>query len=187
MKREQGTGNREPRGPGAWSDSLARPFPVPRSLFPLLCPYRARGFTLIEIVVVIALIGLLTIAVVAAMAGGMDGVRLRGAAKDVAAQLRFTRGQAIVSGRPQAFVIDVDARTWAAPRGRKGALPKSLEIITTTARQEQPARGRAAIRFFPDGSATGGRVRLRMGEAEWRVDVAWLTGEVKLTRGSGGR
>ena len=33
--------------------------------------------------------------------------------------------------------------------------------------------------------ATGGRIVIKRGEAAWRVDVAWLTGEVTLSRGEG--
>ena len=39
-----------------------------------------------------------------------------------------------------------------------------------------------AIVFFPDGGATGGRVQLQAKRAAWNVDVAWLTGEVKVAR-----
>ena len=36
------------------------------------------------------------------------------------------------------------------------------------------------VRFFPDGSSTGGRISLIAGEREWQVEIAWLTGEVRL-------
>jgi general secretion pathway protein H len=51
------------------------------------------------------------------------------------------------------------------------------------ARDDAAGEGVATYRFFPDGASTGGHVRLRRGDAEWRVDVAWLTGEVALARG----
>ena len=37
-----------------------------------------------------------------------------------------------------------------------------------------------AIRFFPDGSSTGGRVTLMVGERSYAVDVDWLTGRVRV-------
>ncbi|TCV91049.1 hypothetical protein EC912_1171, partial [Luteibacter rhizovicinus] len=36
------------------------------------------------------------------------------------------------------------------------------------------------IRFFPDGSSTGGRVTLGRGTREWHVNVGWLTGAVSV-------
>ena len=38
------------------------------------------------------------------------------------------------------------------------------------------------VRFFADGAATGGRVRLLANGAGWDVDVRWLTGEVVMRR-----
>jgi len=51
----------------------------------------------------------------------------------------------------------------------------------------QPAEGQGAIVFFSDGASTGGRVQLRMRDAAWNIDVAWLTGEVTLRRAEVGR
>jgi len=52
----------------------------------------------------------------------------------------------------------------------------------TGAREVQPSEGVGAIVFFSDGASTGGRVQLRMRDAAWNIDVAWLTGEVTLRR-----
>ena len=50
------------------------------------------------------------------------------------------------------------------------------------AREVQPTRGEGAVMFFPDGASTGGRVQLQAKRVAWNIDVAWLTGQVKLTR-----
>lgn len=146
---------------------------------------RQRGFSLIELTVVLVLIAAL--AGIGAMVAGqaMPGQQLRGAARDVAGQLRYTRAQAIATGRQQTFQLDVIGKRWSAAGNRTGELPAEIELVATTAREEQPARGVAAVRFFPDGAATGGRFVLRRGDAAWRVDVGWLTGEVTLSRGEG--
>ncbi len=43
------------------------------------------------------------------------------------------------------------------------------------------APGRGGIRFYPDGSSTGGRVTLSLEGLQMRVDVEWLTGRVRIT------
>lgn len=146
---------------------------------------RARGMSLLEVLVVVALIA--TLAGIAAMVIGraLPGQQLRAAARELAAELRFTRAQAIATGREQSFRIDVDSRRWDAAGKRSGALPDEIELVAISAREEQPAQREAAVRFFPEGAATGGRFVLRRGDAAWRVDVAWLTGEVTITRGEG--
>lgn len=144
-----------------------------------------RGLSLIELLVVVALVAALAGLGAMAMSRALPGRELRDAASEVAAELRFTRAQAIATGRPQSFVIDVQSHAWRSVGDRQGTLPADIELLATAARQEQPARGQAAIKFFPEGAATGGRIVLRRGGAAWRVDVAWLTGDVSLQRGEG--
>lgn len=145
----------------------------------------ARGLSLVELLLVVALIAVLAGLAAAVIGQALPGQQLRAAARDVAGQLRFTRAQAIATGRPQVFELDVIGKRWKAAGRREGELPGEIELIAITAREEQPAREVAVVRFFPDGAATGGRVVLRRGNAAWRVDVGWLTGEVTLSRGEG--
>lgn len=140
------------------------------------------GVSLLEMLVVLALIATASLLAMAAFGDGLRGARLQAAAKEVAAQLRFTRAVAVASGVPQDFVIDPRARVWRAPNGRHGRLPETGELVFIGARALQPAPGEGAVRFFPDGAATGGRVRLSANGGGWDVDVAWLTGEVRVRR-----
>jgi general secretion pathway protein H len=144
-----------------------------------------RGFSLVELIVVMVLIAVLAGIGAAAISSGLPGQQLRGAAREVAVELRFARAQAIATGREQTFEINVGDKRWSSAGKRQGTLPAELEVIATTAREEQPARETAVIRFFPEGASTGGRVVLKRGDAAWRIDVGWLTGEVTLSRGEG--
>ncbi|MFZ5657111.1 MAG: type II secretion system protein XpsH [Pseudomonadota bacterium] len=143
----------------------------------------ARGVSLIELIVVIVLVGLMSLLAASAMGGGFKGMQLRGAAREVASQLRYTRTRAIASGQTQRFSIDPRTRVWEAPDGRRGELPPALGIEFTGARQAQVRDDAGAILFFHDGASTGGRVRLVREGAAWDVDVRWLTGEVRVARG----
>ena len=110
-------------------------------------------------------------------------MQLRSEAKTLVAQLRYTRAQAIATGEPQKFTLDPAARTWSAPNDRNGEIPEKLSIHFIGAREVQPRRGEGAIMFFPDGASTGGRVQLSVKSMAFNIDVAWLTGEVRLRRG----
>jgi general secretion pathway protein H len=109
-------------------------------------------------------------------------MRLRSSSKEIAAQLRYARAQAIATGEPQRFVIDPARHQWQGPNQKHGSIPDSLGIEFTGAREAQARAGEGGILFFPDGASTGGRIQLKAKKAAWRIDVAWLTGEVKLTR-----
>ena len=148
----------------------------------LHCRRRMRGVSLLEMLLVVALIAAASVLAAAAFSGGVGGVQLRGSAKEIAAQLRYTRTQAITTGAPQTFVIDPQAHTWQAPNGRNGEIPPELRIAFIGARQLQPSPGEGAILFFADGASTGGRVQVSLKRAAWNIDVAWLTGQVKLRR-----
>jgi len=139
----------------------------------------ARGFTLVEIVVAIGLIALVLGFVTMASSGRLQRAALSHAGQDLVAALRYTRGQAIVTGEEQRLALDVEKQTYIAPKKPEVALPRGLKLALLTAAEEQISETSGAIRFFPDGSSTGGRVRLTAGERKWDVEVAWLTGEVR--------
>jgi general secretion pathway protein H len=141
-----------------------------------------RGFSLIELLLVVVLIAAATAMAAMAMSSGLPGAQLRGAAREVAAQLRYTRAQAIVTGSPQVFTLDARTREWEAPQHRRGQLPREIAVVATGARVEQAHPDQVAVRFFPEGAATGGRFVLKRGTAAWQVDVEWLTGQVTLQR-----
>ncbi len=142
--------------------------------------------SLIEILLVIALIAGMTVLAAAAMGGGFKGMQLRSSAKEIAAQLRYTRTRAIATGQTQRFSIDPRSQAWEAADGRHGEVPGALDIAFVGARQAQAREGVGTILFFSDGASTGGRVRVSRDTAAWDVDVKWLTGEVRMSRAAGG-
>lgn len=142
---------------------------------------RARGVSLIEIVIVITLVAVMSLLAASAMNGGFKGMQLRSSAKEIASQLRYTRTRAIATGRTQRFVLDLQGHTWTAAE-HHGDIPRALQVSFIGARELQPSAREGAILFFADGASTGGRVKLARDTAAWTVDVAWLTGEVKLDR-----
>jgi general secretion pathway protein H len=141
---------------------------------------RQRGFTLVEILVVVAIIGLAMAVVAGAMGMSLAGQQVRGASRDLVASLRYTRGQAIVKRESQVLLFNLDERSYRAPGRASIELPEKFEIAVETARQEMLASGEVGIRFYPDGSSTGGNVEISRGDVVWRIDINWLTGEVNL-------
>ncbi len=144
---------------------------------------RSRGFTLLELllVLVIAAAGYALVARVGA--GGMSGAELRAAARAVAAGLRDARGTAIARQEPATLTLDLENRRMAVSGGRDRALPRRLDLKLYTAQSEIVDDKHGAIRFYPDGSSTGGRVTLAAGERKLLVDVDWLTGRVSIKEG----
>jgi len=144
---------------------------------------RIRGLTLVEAIVVVALIAVGIGATAFAVTGSLDSQRIKAAGQDLVAALRYTRGKAIVAREPQALELDVEARTYRAPERGVVELPKGMEMRLLTAAMEQTGETSGRIRFYPDGSSTGGRIKLVRGGRAWDIEVAWLTGEVRMREG----
>lgn len=147
-------------------------------------PARARGFTLLELLVVLVLAAAAYALVVRFSSGGVSGAQLKSAARAVAAGLRDARGAAIARQQSTALVLDLENRSMAVGEsGRARELPRRLDLKLYTAQSEIVDEKRGAIRFYPDGSSTGGRVTLASGERTLLVDVDWLTGRVRIKEG----
>lgn len=141
---------------------------------------RARGFTLVEILAVVALIALAVTLIAVSVGDGLTGAKVKAASRDLAAALRYTRGQAIVKRESKTLSVDVEGRRYRAPDRPWVELPKDMDMKLVTARSELEEEGIGRIRFFPDGASTGGYIDLTRGEAVWRIDVNWLTGEIRI-------
>lgn len=137
---------------------------------------RASGFTFVEMLVVLVVVALVVALVPPLLAGGEARLQLAAAAREIAGALRETRSLAIREGRSEAFVLDGAGR-FRAGAGLVHRLPEELRVSITGVAD---GRARAAIRFFADGSSTGGRLVLLRGERRLDVTVDWLTGRVAL-------
>ncbi len=153
----------------------------------LLAGRSAAGFSLIELMVVMVLVVGLFGLIGGSLSRSVGAAELRNEVREVIAGLRHTRGQAIVTKSEQLFRVDADALTWQAAGRDPQSLPEGLDITLTTARSELTGENAGGIRFYPDGSSTGGSVLLSVGEREWHVTVAWLTGEISQQPPEDGR
>ena len=108
---------------------------------------------------------------------------LRGAARQLAAGMRSTRNLAISERVEAALQLDLDQRVFSVPGlGRTVQLPTDEDVRITlhTATAELVDETTGRIRFFPDGSSTGGYIALLDNRLELRVNVDWLTGRITI-------
>ena len=143
-------------------------------------PKADGGFTLIEVIVTLAILGLALVLVAGYKPPWSSGLGLRGTASELASGLRLARSEAIVGNRPVIFDIDVTGRRYRVGTGVERRLPVNLSIELLTIVGERRGPNVGDIRFNPDGSSTGGRIALADGKRRMAVGVDWLTGRVSI-------
>ena len=140
------------------------------------------GFTLIELLVVLLIMGALMTLAPAAFHKIVPGLEMKAAAREVAGLLREARGRAIRDNRDTAVLIDTEARVYRLGQDARGhALSEGLELSLIAATSEQLDDVRGRIRFFPDGTSTGGRVTISRDDRKFDITVDWLTGLVAIS------
>lgn len=133
-----------------------------------------------ELLVVLAVLGLVLVLAVPTLGRALPGLELRTDARALAGALREARALAIAGNREVTLLIDVQQRTVSVGPGSALTLDPRLGISLLTASSEASAEGTGGISFFPDGTSTGGRVTLALGERQRHVVVDWLTGTVSV-------
>lgn len=128
---------------------------------------------------VILLLAIALTAVSFSFSKSLHAARIAAASRDLVAALRYTRGQAIVKGQQEVLLLNLDDNSYTAPNKSAVKLPSDMTLRLTTAAQETSGNT-GGIRFFADGSSTGGHISVMQDRREWRINVAWLTGDISL-------
>jgi len=119
----------------------------------------ARGFTLIEMLVILAITGLIASLTFPAVERGFVRQAFEGAAAQLDGAVRGARADAMRTGRPVAVVLPAD-------------LPAGITIAA-------PER---ALIFYPDGSSSGAALVLNAGARRRVLVVSVDTGLVRTER-----
>lgn len=147
---------------------------------------RAGGFTLLELMVALAVAGFAIGATAIAYPKMHASMEYRAALRGVLAGMNMARIEAARNGHPAVFYVDPLTRAYGVDDRELGRFPDSVGVQFTVAGQEIDSRGRAHIRFHPEGGATGGSVDLLRGQGTGtRLRVDWLFGSVTQVEVSG--
>ena len=142
---------------------------------------RCRGFTILEMLLVLTIAVAAMVVVVPNFSKGISSAELRSGARDLASSLRYLRGYAVSTAHQAEFSIDVKANKYrVAGRSKEYSISDDIHLTLLTAESEIKDEGSGVIRFYPDGSSTGGRITLKAENGARIVDVNWLTGQVEI-------
>ncbi|RLA24028.1 MAG: type II secretion system protein GspH [Gammaproteobacteria bacterium] len=140
-----------------------------------------QGFTLIELLLVIVIIALAAAVVAPNIGSGNQTATINGAAREIASALRFSRGHALTRRKESVFLLNLENNSYQlTDRKKVYKIAKEIAVTLDAAQSQVLDENQGGIRFFPDGSATGGRITLELGENKRQLDVNWLTGQVEI-------
>ncbi len=165
-----------------------------------------RGFSLIELIVVLVLLSLSTALIAPSLSRFSKSVELKGTAKRVAAVLRYCRSEAVNKGivyqvlfdanlmevRVQQAASEAEEETGkkeetekkeakAAPR--VFSLPRGIQMKELNLESPQYPTDLPAIEFYPNGGSNGGDVLLDTeSQKGFKIKVNFLTGAVVIER-----
>ncbi len=142
---------------------------------------RQGGFTLVELLVVLAILALAYALAVPSMSTAVGGARRDAEARALVAALREARSTALVTGREVRFTLDPADRSWRFG-DRRGRIDEQLRLTLELPPGGRDDAGRPFIAFFPEGGSTGGRMALADAGGSAQIQVNWLTGRVGLAR-----
>lgn len=138
-----------------------------------------RGFTLLELIVVLAILALAAGLAAPSISRSTDALRMRAEVAGFSAVLRHAREQAITTRQAHRVVVEPaehQVRVYAGEEMRRArAIPARWRV-------DAPGDASLAVRFEPHGTSTGGNYRIVADDVTWHVTVDAFTGRVRTFR-----
>ena len=127
---------------------------------------KSRGFSLLELLVVLVIIGLSASLVLPTLAGGLSSLRLKTAAREVSATLRYARSLAVSVGKEQVINMDIEeGKYWLnEDKDNNRELPSDIRFLNVTTQGEEITTGMAGIVFYPMGNSSGSSIFITAGK-----------------------
>jgi len=138
---------------------------------------RRGGFTLLELIVVLAILAGLTALVAPSFSRTVESARLRRAASDVRTTFARTRALAVASARERSAVFDLSRGEFGVDNEAVRILPDSVRLGAVLPGGDRLDRGSVRVRFFPDGGGEAAEISVTADDGgALRVTVDPLTG-----------
>ena len=162
---------------------------------------RERGFSLIEIIVVLVLVSLAVALLAPSFSQFSKSVELKAAAKKISAILRYCRSEAVNRGKVYRVFFDPDLKTVKVESmesteakendERKAAsapvptyfLPQGINMKEVKFDSPQYPSEFPAVEFYPSGGSNGGAILLDAQDMKgYKIKIHFLTGIVVIEK-----
>ena len=137
---------------------------------PGLCD--ARGFTLIEIIVTMVIVGMAMALVAPAISSGSRARDVRSAVREVTGAMRSLQTEAVRTGQPQSLMVFVEENRIELEGFSREVTIGDAAALRQVAGGERDSFGLARVRFFPNGSTSG--LQLLIGDRDYPAELGYL-------------
>ncbi|MFK5970071.1 MAG: prepilin-type N-terminal cleavage/methylation domain-containing protein [Candidatus Marithrix sp.] len=137
------------------------------------------GFTLLELIIVMVIIGMMAILVIPNVGSGQSAI-LKAQVREAMAVLRYTRRTATIEGKQKTIILreggestkktNVDSGVWTS-QGVKLQMGESDDDTSEHASTE--------VTFFPEGGSSGGKIIFTLNKITAEIEINPLTGKIK--------
>jgi prepilin-type N-terminal cleavage/methylation domain-containing protein len=115
------------------------------------CDAATRGFTLVELLVVLSILAITLSYVVPKLAGG-ETAELKGSARRLVYTVRRLSDEALFTKEKRVLTLDLDSREyWDGDGGVRSRVPSRVFIRNVVIGTEPVTTGLVSISFFPSG------------------------------------
>lgn len=148
-----------------------------------ICILAERGFSLLELLVVLLLLSSISLIVLPAIDRGLSDREVRRSVLEVAAVARSLRSRAVYDGTLERLILNPSENSYEALRGKKVVLSSNIRISGING-GEPVGEGLRQFLFFPNGSTVGGEIGFsgQRGSA-YIIRILPLSGRVVVVRG----
>ena len=153
----------------------------------------SKGFTLVEILIVIALIGILTAIAAPNISAWVETFKFKNTKREIGITMQLARMKAIARGVEYRVVFDLDAETFSLERGNQAdgsdtwiaeGVVSDVSSWADIAFVNSYTTGKRNKQFNPNGTSSTGSIRLNNAKGEkYKITLTPATGYITIAEG----